>query len=68
MGGFDGGEHGGKGFVAINERLDFVAGGQRALDDAGDRAREHFQMFRAFVLRFAEVLGNGAAESFMDAE
>ena len=66
--GFDGGEHGGKGFVAIDERLDFVAGGQRALDDAADGAREHFQMFRAFVLRFAEVPGNRAAESFVDAE
>src|SRR5208282_2520996 len=29
---------------------------------------EHFQMFRSLVLRFAEVPGNGAAESFVDAE
>ena len=66
--GFDGGEHGGKGLVAIDERLDFVAGGQRGRDDAADGAREHFQMFRSLVLRFAEVPGDGAAERFVDAE
>ena len=59
---------GGKGLVAIDKRQDFVATGQRALDDAADGAGEHFQMLRAFVLRFAEVFGNGAAEGFMDAE
>ena len=68
FGRFDGGEHGGKGGVAVDERFDLVAGGEGLGDEATDGAREHFEMFRAFVLRFAEIFGNGTAEGFVDGE
>ena len=66
--GFDGGKHGGKCLVAVDERFHFIAGRQRPFDDATDDAGEHFKMFRAVVLRFAEIVGNGAADGLMHAE
>ena len=58
--GFNRREHGGKCLVAVDERMDAVAGRQRLRDDATDNMREHFQMFRAIGLRFAKVFGNPA--------
>ena len=49
--GFDGGEHGGKGFIAVDQGLDLIARQQRPGDDAVDDPREHFQMFGAFMFR-----------------
>ena len=36
--------------------------------DAADDAGDVFEMFRAVVFRFAEIFGNVAAESFVDAQ
>ena len=68
FGRFDGGEHGGKRLIAVDERLNVVAGGERERGDAVHHVREHFQMFRAGVFRFAEVVGHGPGESAMHAE
>ena len=54
--------------VAVDEGFHFIAGRQGAFDDATHDAGEHFEMFRAVVLRFAEVIGNGAADSLVHAE
>ena len=61
-------QHGRKRFVAVDERMHMVAGGQRLLDDATDDAREHFQVCRAFVFRFPKVLGNPVVGGFVHAE
>jgi hypothetical protein len=68
LGRFDGGEHGGKRLVAIHQRLNLIVGCQWLRNNAADDAREHFQMFRACMFRFVEVLGDGAARRFFQAQ
>src|ERR1035437_4139320 len=61
--GFNRGEHGRKRFVAVDERFDFIPGGERLRDDAADDAGDVFEMFRAVVFRLAEIFGNGTARN-----
>ena len=48
--------------------MDLVAGRQRPGDHAVHHAREHLQMFRAGVFRFAEVFRDRAADGLMHPE
>ena len=66
--GFNRGEHRWKRFVAVDQRLDFISRRERLRGDAADDAGDVLEMFRAVVLRFTEIFGNVAAESFMHAE
>ena len=55
---FDGSEHRGKGFIAVDERLHAVGGDQRPFGDAIHHVRQHPQMLRLEAVRLAHVVGN----------
>lgn len=66
--GIDGGEHGGEGFVTVDERMQLIARRQWLCDDAADDASEHLEVFDAGGLRFAEVGRNRTSGGFVNAE